>query len=64
MLNREHIKILKDYILGKFEKFNLSPIQKDNLATATIDRLLSDKAFSGLVGDISGGITTAVKSME
>ncbi len=64
MLSKEHIQFLKSYILGKFEKFNLSVAQKDNLATATVDRLISDKVFSGLVGDISGGITTAVKSME
>lgn len=65
MLNPEHIQALKGYILTKFEQFkNLNALQKDNLATATLDRLLSDKAFSGLFGDFSSGITGGVKSLE
>lgn len=61
MLNTEHIRMLKGYILNKFNQFkDLSALQKDNLATATLDRVLSDTAFSGLFGDVSSGI----KSLE
>ena len=64
MLNPDNIKTLKGYILNKFEKSTLTSFQKDNLASATIDRLLSDKAFSGLLGDVSGGITSGIQSLE
>lgn len=60
MLSKEHTEGLKEYILTKFKKFDLSKDQKDNLATAVIDRLLSDKAFSGIVGDVSGKVTNVV----
>ncbi len=65
MLGPDNVKLLKEYILGRFRECkNLSTLQKDNLATATLDRVLSDKAFSGLFGDMSSSITGGVKSLE
>lgn len=64
MLSKEHVQSLKVYILSKFENTPITSAQKDNLATATIDRLLSDADFIGVTKNLTGGLTSAIKGIE
>lgn len=65
ILSGEHVRALKGYILSKFREVpDLSVSQRDNLAIATIDRLLSDAEFAPIVEALGGNFTSALNVLE
>jgi len=58
MLSSANVQLLKDYILKRFEKFsNLSTSERDNLVTATLNKLLVGDALSILLTEMTKDLT-------
>ncbi len=58
ILSSTNVQLLKDYILKRFEKFpNLNPSERENLVTATLDKLLVGNVLSTLLTEMTKDLT-------
>lgn len=61
MFSADNIQLLKKYIISRFEKFpNLTLLQRENLATATLAKLVSGDILNTFLKGATGKLTNIV----